>query len=58
MIEISGGTNGTLYLLDEIAGELIFAVCPRNQDDMRLQGKRIKDNMGLLVFQFNPGSLL
>ncbi len=48
MIEISGGTNGTLYLLDENAGELIFAVVRGNQDDLRLQGRRIKDNLGIV----------
>ena len=50
MIEISGGTNGTLYLLDEHAGELIFAVVRGNQDDLRLQGRRIKDNLGIVGF--------
>ena len=50
MIEISGGTNGTLYLLDENAGELIFEVVRGNQDDLRLQGRRIKDNLGIVGF--------
>jgi putative nucleotidyltransferase with HDIG domain len=50
MIEISGGTNGTLYLLDENAGELIFEVVRGNQDDLRLEGKRIKDNLGIVGF--------
>jgi putative nucleotidyltransferase with HDIG domain len=50
MIEISGGTNGTLYLLDENAGELIFAVVRGNQEDLRLQGRRMKDNLGIVGF--------
>ena len=48
MIEISGGTNGTLYLLDENAGELIFEVVRGNQEDARLQGRRIKANLGIV----------
>ncbi len=36
--------------LDENAGELIFAVVRGNQDDLRLQGRRIKDNLGIVGF--------
>src|SRR5512139_3756529 len=50
MIEISGGTNGTLYLLDDNAGELIFTVVRGNPEDMRLQGKRIKSNLGIVGY--------
>jgi HD-GYP domain-containing protein (c-di-GMP phosphodiesterase class II) len=50
MIDISGGTNGTLYLLDENAHELIFKVVRGNEDDQRLQGKRIKDNLGIVGY--------
>jgi HD-GYP domain-containing protein (c-di-GMP phosphodiesterase class II) len=50
MIEISGATNGTLYLLDHEAGELIFMVVRGNQDDQRLVGRRIKENVGIVGF--------
>jgi len=50
MIEISGGTNGTLYLLDENAGELIFKVVRGSVEDQRLQGNRIKDNLGIVGY--------
>ncbi len=50
IIEISGGTNGTLYLLDENAGELIFTVVRGNPEDMRLQGRRIKSNLGIVGY--------
>ena len=50
IIEISGSTNGTLYLLDENAGELIFTVVRGNPEDMRLQGRRIKDNLGIVGY--------
>jgi putative nucleotidyltransferase with HDIG domain len=48
MIEVSGASNGTLYLLDHEAHEIIFMVVRGNEHDRRLTGKRIKENMGIV----------
>jgi putative nucleotidyltransferase with HDIG domain len=48
MIEVSGATNGTLYLLDHEANELVFMVVRGTAEDQRLTGKRIKANMGIV----------
>ncbi len=48
MIQVSGATNGTLYLLDPEAHELIFMVVRGNAKDQELTGKRIKENVGIV----------
>ena len=50
MIEVSGATNGTLYLLDKDARELEFMVVRGNADDQALVGKRIRENVGIVGF--------
>jgi len=48
IIEVSGSTNGTLYLLDQELGELIFMVVRGEPEDQKLVGKRIKENVGIV----------
>jgi HD-GYP domain-containing protein (c-di-GMP phosphodiesterase class II) len=55
MIEVSGATNGTLYLLDHEANELVFMVVRGNAEDQRLAGKRIKANMGIVGASIQHG---
>jgi putative nucleotidyltransferase with HDIG domain len=55
MIDVSGATNGTLYLLDHEAEELVFMVVRGNADDRRLTGKRIKANMGIVGASIQHG---
>jgi HD-GYP domain-containing protein (c-di-GMP phosphodiesterase class II) len=50
MIDISGATKGTLYLLDSHARELLFKVVRGDHYDLRLQGNRIKDDMGIVGY--------
>jgi putative nucleotidyltransferase with HDIG domain len=48
MIQVSGATNGTLFLLDHEAHEIIFKVVRGNAKDQELTGKRIKENVGIV----------
>lgn len=48
IIEVSEATNGTLYLLDREAGELVFKVVRGDPEDARLLGMRIKANVGIV----------
>ncbi len=48
MIEVSSATNGTLYLLDRDAGELIFKVVKGDPDSQHLVGMRMKQSMGIV----------
>ena len=48
MLEISGATNGTLYLLDREAGELVFKVIVGDEDSRNMVGMRIKEGIGIV----------
>ncbi|MFM8320044.1 MAG: HD domain-containing phosphohydrolase [Chloroflexota bacterium] len=56
MIRVSGATNGTLYLLDRDAHELVFMVVEGAASDRRLKGKRIKENMGIVGAAVSQGT--
>lgn len=56
LIRVSGATNGTLYLLDHAAHELVFMVVRGDPEDMRLQGKRIGEKMGIVGAAIQQGS--
>jgi putative nucleotidyltransferase with HDIG domain len=48
MIEVCGGNAGTLYLLDDEAGELEFKVLKGPQSSPHLVGKRIEKTRGIV----------
>src|SRR5512141_762583 len=48
VIEVCGGTAGTLYLLDSENGELEFKVTRGPNSDHSLIGKRIKTDTGIV----------
>lgn len=48
IISVSGATNGTLYLLDRAAGELVFMVVKGNKEDEKLIGRRIPKDTGIV----------
>jgi putative nucleotidyltransferase with HDIG domain len=48
MLEISGATNGTLYLLDREAGELVFKVIVGDEGSRDMVGMRIKEGIGIV----------
>lgn len=56
LIRVSGATNGTLYLLDHAAHELVFMVVRGDPEDIRLQGKRIGEKMGIVGAAIQQGS--
>ena len=48
MIEVSGGEAGTLYLLDQTAGELVFKVVKGEKGAQNLVGMRIRKDQGIV----------
>jgi HD-GYP domain-containing protein (c-di-GMP phosphodiesterase class II) len=48
IISVSSATNGTLYLLDRAAGELVFMVVKGNKEDEKLIGRRIPKDTGIV----------
>lgn len=48
MIEVSGATNGTLYLRDRQARELVFKVIIGDEESKSLVGMRIKEGRGIV----------
>lgn len=48
MIYAAGGSNGTLYLHDPQAHELVFSVIRGSADDQELMGTRIREDKGIV----------
>ncbi|MEW6717207.1 MAG: HD domain-containing phosphohydrolase [Chloroflexota bacterium] len=48
VIEVAGGEAGTLYLLDELTGELVFKVVKGGTQSHKLAGKRLKQDHGIV----------